>query len=164
METLPTEAARMKVALVRFDGAPIFALPLKQMPDGTWLMKSQSHQPRFTIGDNIIVAPDELMGITGEELAAQAAAPPIIESQNIGDLMAEMKEIDGLVSLTQTIASIKALASDAAKKFKGSVANLNDAVTTTHTVSESLDKAALDIRSALGVQSNAGPPLDPPTT
>lgn len=145
----------MTVAVVRFDGATIFASPIKQLPDGTWLMTSQSHHPRFTIGDRIIIAPNELMGITGEELAAQVAAEQQSQTPNTGNLMAgNITEIDGLVTLTQTVASLKALASDAAKKFKGSVANLNDAVTTTHQVSDQLDKASADIRNALGVQSN----------
>jgi len=143
----------MTVAVVRFDGTSIFASPQKQLPDGTWLMLSQSHHPRFTIGSPIVIAPDELMGITGEELAAQMAKEQLTSNQ--GNSMATShEEIDGLVSLTQTISSLKALASDAAKKFKGSVSNLNDAVTTTHTVSESLDKAASDIRDALGVKTN----------
>lgn len=145
----------MTVAVVRFDGSTIFATPIKQNPDGTWLMTSQSHHPRFTIGQPIIIAPSELMGITGEELAAQVAAEQTPQTQNTGGSMTtNSTEIDGLVSLTQTVASLKALASDAAKKFKGSVANLTDAVNTTHTVSDSLDKASQDIRSALGVQSN----------
>ena len=146
------------MAVVRFDGTTIFADPQKQLSDGRWLMTSQSHHPRFSIGAPIIIAPNELMGITGEELAAQMAAKQqVTQPDKTGDSMAGMTEIDGLVSLTQTVTNLKALASDAAKKFKGSVANLNDAVTTTHTVSDSLDKAAQDIRSALGVTSNGAP-------
>jgi hypothetical protein len=119
-------------------------------------MRSASHHPRFTLGDQIIVAPSELMGVTGEELTKQL-------SDKGNKDMAGMTEVDGLVSLTQTVANIKALASDAAKRFQGSVANVNDAITTTHTVSDQLDKAAGDIRTALGVSSN-GPPSPNPTT
>ena len=147
------------IVTVNFGGAQIFAEPKEKLPDGSWVMVSRSHHPRFSDGTQIRVTPDEIVDAGPIPIEQQLSAA-LARTWSKDMPTADMGQIDILVGLTKTVGDLKVKAADAVAKFKGSTANLEDAVQVTHTVSDQLDKAASDIRDAFGVKTNAGPPLN----
>lgn len=71
------------MARVRWHGHEFTADPIRQLPNGDWLMKTKGHGPRFTFGTEVMVKPDEIV-----EMAA-AETPP---SDGLAELEAAMAE------------------------------------------------------------------------
>lgn len=63
------------MAQVRWQGQSFAAKPIKQLPNGNWLMEAQEHGARFTIGTQIEVkaAEVESMDAAAPDAAVSAA-------------------------------------------------------------------------------------------
>lgn len=56
------------MARVRWHGAEFTAAPVRQLPNGNWLMVAQTHGARFAVGSQIEIRPDEVLEMTGPEM------------------------------------------------------------------------------------------------
>lgn len=63
------------MARVRWHGTEFYADPVRQLPNGNWLMIAKQHGPRFTIGTEIEVMQAEVV-----EMAAAETPPSYAES------------------------------------------------------------------------------------
>jgi len=89
------------MARIRWHGAEYTATPVRQLPNGTWIMQVHQHGPRFTAGSEIAVKPNEILEMAAAEtpdagdsakaleaaMAAERKAMPSVES-----LIAKAKE------------------------------------------------------------------------
>lgn len=144
------------IVTINFDGTHIYAEPKQKLRDGSWVMVSKSHHPRFGHETQIRVMPDQIVNTGPVSLEEQLKAE-LARTWSNDMSPADMGHIDILVGLTKTVGELKQRAGDAVAKFKGAASNLDGAVATTHEVSDQLDKAAKDIRDAFGIKSNNPP-------
>lgn len=63
------------MAKVRWGSTVFEAKPIEQLPNGIWVMEALVHGPRFTVGGQVHVQPDEVMdwGEASVDVAQSAA-------------------------------------------------------------------------------------------
>lgn len=56
------------MARIRWHGAEYTAEPIRQLPNGNWLMRAKQHGPRFAVGSEIEVKRSEVIEMAAAEL------------------------------------------------------------------------------------------------
>lgn len=56
------------MARIRWHGATFSADPIRELPNGNWLMRAREHGPRFTAGTEIEVTKNEILEMAAAEL------------------------------------------------------------------------------------------------
>lgn len=98
------------MARIRWQGQEFRAEPVRQLPNGNWIMRAQSHGARFGIGTEIEVTPGEVL----EMAAAESPADPTAGLSQLEAAMATERET--LPSPQQIIATSPPIAHDAPDK------------------------------------------------
>lgn len=62
------------MARVRWHGTEFRADPIRQLPNGNWLMEAREHGPRFSIGTEIEVRQGEIVEMAAAEMPASPDA------------------------------------------------------------------------------------------
>lgn len=107
------------MAKIRWDGKVFNAEPVRQLANGNWIMRAQSHGARFAIGTEIEVTTGEIVEMTTIEDAARAQMflaqqPPDHSLARVEAAMAAERAT--LPSLQQVIATSPPIAHDAPDK------------------------------------------------
>lgn len=147
----------MTDVIVSFAGQRISVQPKSRMVNGTWVMTALQSHPRFAFGTDILIPESDIVSPSVDELIYQLTHPKI---STTGETIDMPVEVDGLTDLVKVAAEIKTLASNVAKKFQNSVADLKDSISHAGEVSDQFTKSAAALRGALGIHGNGGPPLD----
>lgn len=67
------------MALIRWHGTIYSAAPVKQLPNGDWLMTANEHGPRFTVGTTIQVKQDDIENMDAAEMPDQFGSLAALE-------------------------------------------------------------------------------------
>ncbi len=76
------------MARIRWNGQEFYADPVRKLPNGDWIMRAKQHGPRFTIGTEIAVAPNEIV----EMASAEMPEDPQAAARSLADLDRAMAE------------------------------------------------------------------------
>jgi hypothetical protein len=58
------------MATFRWHGSNFTGIPVEKLPNGDWYVTAMQNGPRFTIGSQVRVTPDEVVEMSAAEIAA----------------------------------------------------------------------------------------------
>ncbi len=80
------------MAIVLWHGHRFSATPIKQLPNGDWLMTANVHGPRFTPGSEIEVAPGEIVEMASAEVPSETLQHAFTTAIGLEAAMAEERK------------------------------------------------------------------------
>jgi hypothetical protein len=145
------------MATVRFMHAEIKAQPISQRPDGSWVMRAQSHGPRFTIGDQILIRPSEIISMEAAEMptVTYTTAPPSSPVTQDTHKMSKFSELAATVKST-----VDGLEADADKRMARAAdlkAKAAAGMARIDQIQDNYDAGLKDLENIANQLSNGGP-------
>lgn len=88
------------MARVRWFGTEFFATPIRQLPNGDWLMRSAEHGARFSTGTELLVRQNEIVELAAAELPPEETAKKSAEPLQAA-MDAEREQLPSVQSLVE---------------------------------------------------------------